>query len=177
MGLDFEESAAPFSRGPELFVRRLKCGESATFTILSEKFWGLRVHWDGRGRRTSPHLRKKDVCPGCKYGWPSKWKGYLHVLAGAGEEIFEFTPVMYDQITMAIGAGVPLRGNRFHMSRGQGDRSRVRFTIQAHYSQLPRQKPLPAERDPKVSLLELWGLGDVVLGDDSPNVVPFSEAM
>jgi hypothetical protein len=176
MSFQFEESHAPFSRGPDLFVRRLKAGESMCFAILSDKFWGLRVHWDSRGRRTQPHHRNKEVCPGCKLNWPSKWKGYLHVLVGANEEIWEFTPAMHDAILRAVGDGIPLRGHRFQASRGKGDKARVAFTLQAHWDAIGRGRVLPSEKDPKTSLIELWGLGDVRLGDDDERGVVFSVA-
>jgi hypothetical protein len=177
MALEFEESSIPFSRGPDLYVRRLKAGEKMTFVILSDAFWGLRVHWDSRGRRTQPHYRNKGSCPGCKLGWPQKWKGYLHVLNGAGEEILEVTPVMHDAILDQIGPGVSLRGHRFLGSRGQGDKARVTFTAQAHWSLLKASRELPEAKDPKPILLELWGLGDVRLGDDSQDAIPFPEAI
>jgi hypothetical protein len=79
---------------------------------------------------------------------------------------------MHDAILRAIGDGIPLRGHRFQASRGKGDKARVTFTMQAHWDTIARGRSLPAEKDPKESLVELWGLGNVRLGDDDePGIV------
>ncbi len=164
----------PPNGGANPFVRRLKAGNTLLAIVLSRSLWGCWVHWDGR--RTSPHLAEQKTCPGCRRGNPKKWLGYLHIYNQntAHVEFLELTPLSARLVLDSLSEGEDLRGNRFKFERGKGDKARIKVELIAHYSTLKVGKELPPAADPLPTLAELWGCGELRLGDAPDRDLPWS---
>lgn len=178
--LPFDECHVPPEPGPELFVRRLKAGEASVFILLSDSLWGVWTHWDPTLRRTSPHLKDKKACPGCQRKLSKRWKGYLCVINENkhAREFLELTPVVARGLLDQAGDGIPLRGLRYRIERGKGDKARCKVTPQAPYSCFKESPPLPPAMDPKQTLIDLWGLDQANFGDEEEDgPLPFTTAM
>lgn len=140
-----------------LTLVRLKAGEQLTARILSPSLWGLWTHWNGA--QSLPCFRDEKKCDGCKKGWPSRWKGFLHVLRVENRrQIFvELTSHAASMFLDQVPDRHALRGLRvlFERSRG-GDNGRLRLTLLSTDS---ANLDLPAALDPLATLDNLWRIG------------------
>jgi hypothetical protein len=143
----------PPERGPNHFVRRLKAREEATFTILSEHFWGTWVHWDGA--RTTPCESDDDSCPGHRRGLPCKWKGWLccHNHDNRNMEFLEFTRVAARCLLEQLEKGASLRAYRLVVKRGCGDKTKVKVTV---LPPMQTRDAIAPGVDPQETLEILW---------------------
>jgi len=155
---------------PERYVRRITAGEKIGFCCLSPHWWSVWIHWDGR--RSSPHMKVRGDCEGCKRGTPKRWKAYLHVinLNNNADEFLELTPASAEQLERGIGQDGNMRGWRFSMERGKGDKARLTVNVLAHISRFPEAGKLKEAQDPKSTLMQLWGLTQGSLGDDNEDI-------
>lgn len=151
--IDFDDTPPP--AGPAIFVRRLKGEEGVTCAILGDKVYGIWSHW--QGKKSEPHFRNADDCPGCIARRPKRWKGFLHVWDYAtNKEIFlELTPASASQLGQQLGRNSDLRGERIRVQRTKGDNGRLTVAVlQAE----PKIDVLPKEKDPRQTILKLWGV-------------------
>lgn len=142
--------------GPETEILRIPGGEKRTCLILSRAFWGVWTHWDGH--RTEPCLGEGASCPGHKKGYPSRWKGYLHVwlVHQAKEAFLEVTPGLAERIKDVLPQGKPFRGETIIVSRGKGDKARL--YADACKLRVTDTAKLRPERDPERVLCYLWNV-------------------
>lgn len=164
---DFDEQHTPPRPGPEKFVRRVRAREKLTVTCISRTWWGIWIHWDGK--RSHPHEKAQGKCQGCKRGWPKRWKAYLHVYNSSNhaQEFLELTPIAVEALQSETAPSNNMRGVRFTIERGAGDKARMRIALLSHHESIPGNRPLPHEEDPKPTLLALWGLGQTSFGDEN----------
>jgi hypothetical protein len=152
MAIAFDDSIP--ARGPELFIKRLKGGESRMYTVLGTQIRGIWVHWNPTSSQSEPHHH--DNCPACKKEMPKRWKGFLHCWDDAShQEIFlELTPTSASAVMTAILGDNLLRGTVMTVSRGPKANSRLNVHVQVYRRD---EKALPREKDPRLSILKLWG--------------------
>jgi hypothetical protein len=139
--------------GPRDEVRRLKAGDEIHFCVLSRALWGVWTHWDGA--RSFPCHREKVKCQGCTAGVSARWKGYLHVfVTGERKDVFlELTPKSAELVQSQADDANDLRGISYSMSRGKGDKARLR--VIRIFGRL-KGEDLPPEKDPAPVLIVLW---------------------
>lgn len=147
----------PPSAGPELFVLRLKGDEFFTFTIWSEEITGMWTHW-GKGK-SEPHYVDEDNCPGCNARRPRRWKGFIHAYCfeKKQEVLVELTPSSAKSLLDQLGAKASLRGNRIQVKRTKGANGRLLISV---LTACPNPQDLPPAKDPKASILKLWGFDE-----------------
>jgi hypothetical protein len=87
---------------------------------------------------------------------PKRWKGFLHCWDDAShQEIFlELTPTSASAVMTAILGDNLLRGTVMTVSRGPKANSRLNVHVQVYRRD---EKALPREKDPRLSILKLWG--------------------
>ena len=152
-GLHTSDCPPPFR--PTLTLVRLKAGEQMTFRILSERVFGLYTHWNGK--KSSPCLKDPAECQGCKRGYSTRWKGFLHVLNVQTQRqlIFECTAFATSLFLDQVEDRRHLRGLRVLCERSRGaDNGRLKMTL------LPGTTSfidLPVEVCPLATLEKLWG--------------------
>lgn len=154
---DFDERDRPPTGRPTMWVRRLAANESFQCTILSEAPYALMVHY--ANKRSSPHLRNKEQCPGCARKEGMRWKLYLHVLhhAKRQEEFLELPTVAGETFLTFFPKGSMIRGQRVQFNKGNGEKTRVNITLLPPLCSVD-STALPQPKDPKKTLIELWGL-------------------
>lgn len=159
--LDVDHAHPP--SGPQHFIRRVKANQKIDFVCYSKAIWGCWTHWDGR--RSHPHLKRKDLCMGCKHGWPKRWKGYLDCfnVDCKQREFVEVTPGVCEFFDAELPAGESLQGQRFELRRGAGDKARFVVTFRTPMQTIKPNWVCPQPLDPKQTLLELWQLNDIKL--------------
>lgn len=133
---------------------RILTAESKQFICISEMPYGQNVHWWGNRSHECHH--DKGQCEGCKRGWPSKWKGYLHVQTDVhgGDVFLELTATAWLLIEQQVPAGENFRGIIFRIRRTKGG-AKGRYLVEV----LPRrisEEELPREKDPRDLLRFLW---------------------
>lgn len=145
----------PPAPGPALFIKRLKGGEDIVVCVLANEIKGIWAHWSGK--KSEPHFFDSAHCPGCQAQRPKRWKGYLHVYdyAGNKELILEVTPASAVQINRLCACSSKLRGERIRLQRSKGDNGRLTVSVLAVE---PKIDALPKEKDPRPSILKLWGI-------------------
>jgi hypothetical protein len=148
-------SAAPLESGPELFVRRLKAGESILVVVLSDKCEGFNSHWTGLYSTlcTEPTTE----CLGHQRGDPLRWRAYLHVvnLHDQKEIFLELTKGAWEQICAQIACDQSWRGLRFNLKRLAGDAARLKVEMLAPWASYSKSE-LPPAKDPEQSLVNLY---------------------
>lgn len=152
MTIAFDDSIP--ARGPELFIKRLKGGESRMYTVLGTKIRGIWVHWNPASNMSEPHHHEN--CAACKKEMAKRWKGFLHCWDDAShQEVFlELTPTSASAVQTAILGENLLRGTVMTVSRGAKANSRLNVHVQVYRR---NDKALPREKDPRLSILKLWG--------------------
>ena len=140
--------------GPELFMLRIKGNQKYTMNVYGQKIRGIFYHWIGRS--SQPHYEPSHECPGCKIAQNKKWKGYLHCYCvEMRQEVFlELTVAAAKSLKTQLGNIPNLRGSIFQIKRTTSDNGRLFISILAPHSQ---PHLLAAERDPRSSLLALYG--------------------
>lgn len=140
--------------GPELFMLRLKGNQKFTMNALGSKIRGIEYHWIGG--HSEPHFNPSKDCPGCKQAQNKKWKGYLHTYCvEMRQEVFlELTAASAKSLKHQLGQCPTMRGAIFQIKRTGSDQGRVYISILAPHTQ---PHLLPAEKDPRPSLLALYG--------------------
>jgi len=140
--------------GPELFMLRIKGQQKFTMNVFGSKIRGIFYHWNGRG--SEPHFEPSTQCPGCKAAQNKKWKGYLHVYCvEMRQEVFlELTQAAAKSLKHQLGNIADMRGSIFQIKRTTSDNGRLFISILAPHSQ---PHLLPPEKDPRTSLLALYG--------------------
>lgn len=154
--LELSESSIPVAPGPDLFVVRMKANEKREIVIYSKEFWGVEVHFGANSTRSSPHFKNEDLCPGCLNKVARRWKYYLHVYDYRGKrQIFlELTPGAAKQIWNLLPEGQSFRGVRMIVERGPRANAHLKINL---LTPVPDDDRLPAAKDPKPSLMKLWG--------------------
>jgi hypothetical protein len=140
--------------GPELFMLRLKGNQKFTMNTLGRKIRGIEYHWSGG--HSEPHFNPSSQCPGCKTAQNKKWKGYLHVYCvEMRQEVFlELTVASAKSLRHQLGSLPHMRGAIFQVKRTGSDQGRVYISILAPHT---HPEVLPPEKDPRPSLLALYG--------------------
>jgi hypothetical protein len=167
--VELNRSDLPPDRKEGLFLRRLKAKQKTTVMILSRTLWGCFIHWDGK--RSSPCIKLKALCDGCRAGKPKRWRAYLHVydLHNRKEEFLELTEGAARQLLDQLPAGIELRGERVQFERLAGDQARVHVTALIRVD-LPEW--LPVEKSPLKTLCDLWGVKVTTTGDPEAPLLP-----
>jgi hypothetical protein len=154
-GVAFDDSIP--DDGPELFMLRMKGNKCLTFTIWGTKVRGVWYHWHGGS--SEPHYHDPEVCPGCKANQGKKWKGYIHCYCSEmRQEVFlELTRNCAKSLCQQLQGVAALRGAVIQVKRTASDSGRLYVSILN-----PCAKPelLPPEKDPRLSILRLWGLSE-----------------
>lgn len=157
--------------GPEIYILRMKANKMFTFTILSEHPYGIWVHWNGK--KSEPHFKQEDRCPGCLAKRSKRWKCYLHTFCvNLSQEVFlELTPHSAKSLEGQLGAGQSYRGNRIQVQRTASDNGRLLISL---LTRIDPKTPLPPQRDPLESILSLWGIdpGSLLGGKELPTRAP-----
>lgn len=145
------------ARGPELFIKRMAAGESRMYTVLGTKIRGIWVHWNPHSDKSEPHYDGE--CKGCGLSMPKRWKGFLHCYEeSSSQEIFlELTPTSAAALQDNCPSLEMLRGSIISVTRGKKANSRLSICVQ-QYRRDP--KILLPEKDPRRSILKLWGCLD-----------------
>lgn len=136
-------------------IVRVTSHESHTFICYSKAIWGQYVHWYARRTHECTQDKTK-VCEGCAKGWPTKWKGYLHVqnIAASWNGFLEITDTAFLLIDKQLGDNKNLRGLRFRLSRTKGG-PKGRYLVEVYTDRIPDAE-LPIEKDPYDTLKYLW---------------------
>lgn len=140
--------------GPELFMLRIKGNQKFTMNVFGRAIRGIFYHWhDGA---SEPHYEPSKDCPGCKHAQNKKWKGYLHCYCvEMRQEVFlELTAAAAKSLKHQLGNISNYRGSIFQIKRTTSDNGRLFISILAPHTQ---PEILPAEKDPRPSLLALYG--------------------
>lgn len=147
--------ALPPERKSRMEILRVTSQESHTFICYSRAVWGQFVHWHSRRTHECTQDKTKQ-CDGCRAGWPTKWKGYLHVqnLAASWIGFLEITDTAWRLIEGQLGDKKDLRGLRFRIARTKGG-PKGRYLVEV-YSDRIDPNVLPPEKDPYVTLRFLW---------------------
>jgi hypothetical protein len=154
-GVDFDDNIPKV--GPELFILRMKADRRLTFQLWGTRIRGIWTHWSGP--KSIPHFRDESICPGCLQGKPTRWKGYLHCYCvEMRQEVFlELTPASARSLRDQIHDPANMRGGVIQVKRGTGDNGRLYISILSH---VPNVEALPKEKDPRPSILKLWGISE-----------------
>lgn len=141
--------------GPELFVLRMKGNLVYHFIIWGCKIRGIWYHW--RLNHSEPHFQDDENCPGCKARQPKKWKGFVHCYCvELKQEVFlELTPASSASLVAQFAPGASLRGCRIQVKRTGANNGRLYTSV---LTPITETSSLPAEKDPRPSILKLWGL-------------------
>lgn len=147
-------------RGPELFIKRLAAGEVKHYTAWGTRIRGIWIHWNGSTGKSEPHYEEN--CKACSLGMSKRWKGFLHCYCteDKAEQFLEFTPGSAEALLAQLADPSDLRGAIFKARRTQARNGRLQISMLA-----PIQDPrfLPKEKDPRRSILKLWGVPDSLL--------------
>lgn len=143
------------ARGPELFIKRMKGGESRLYVIVGTTIRGIWIHWNQKTNASEPHMQHD--CPGCKHNMAKRWKGFIHCYdESSHQEVFlELTPTSAAALQSAVLSAELMRGTVVTVTRGAKANSRLSIHVQA-YRRDP--KILLPEKDPRPSILKLWGM-------------------
>lgn len=146
----------PPPAGPKMPIIRLKGSESRDFLILSTEVNGFWSHWTGRCtiECTLPH----ENCRGHQLGFPSKWKGYLHVYEWATKKqgFLELTPALAEQLEMQVGQRKNcVRGMSVKVERSRANNGRVKLLVTNIAT--PKEAGMIDEVDPLPAVRILWG--------------------
>jgi len=143
--------------GPEIFILRLKGERKLTMTIWGTTIRGIWIHWTGS--RSAPHFRNEEECPWCEKRMQKRWKGFLHCYCSEmRQEVFlELTPASARSLRDQLAHVANLRGSVIQVKRTTADNGRLYISTLT-----PRGVPeaLPPEKDPRPSILRLWGVDD-----------------
>jgi len=156
--------------GPELFMLRIKGSQKFTMNVYGQKIRGIFYHWNNGG--SEPHYEPSINCPGCKVAQNKKWKGYLHCYCvEMRQEVFlELTAAAAKSLKHQLGNLPNMRGSIFQIKRTTSDNGRLFISILAPHSQ---PHVLPPEKDPRPSLLALYGFTKDEIADImTPNQAP-----
>jgi len=135
-------------------VVRITSAEATLFVSLSASFYGQWTHWAG-GRTQECTKDRNAQCDGCRRGFPSKWKGYLHVTNGLGWDGFlELTPTAAILLNEQAPKGESLRGLRFKIRRTKGG-AKGRYIIEV-LERRTEEESLQPSKDPYETLRFLW---------------------
>lgn len=143
--------------GPEIFILRMKGQRTLTFSVWATKVKGIWVHW--LGSHSAPHFRNEQECPGCLKRAQKRWKGFLHCYCyEMRQEVFlELTPASARSLADQLCHNATMRGARIQVKRTTADNGRLFISVLAP---MPDGSPLPAEKDPRRSILRLWGISE-----------------
>jgi hypothetical protein len=143
--------------GPEIFILRMKGQRSLNFTIWAARPRGIWVHWAGKG--SEPHFRDEEQCPGCAKRQEKRWKGFLHCYcAEMRQEVFlELTPASARSLADQLAGQTSMRGGRIQVKRTSSDNGRLYISTLTPIGDL---NLLPKEKDPRPSILRLWGVSE-----------------
>lgn len=148
-----DNSAPP--AGPKIRIHRLKASERDNFEICGTAIHGFWTHW---GTRTEPCTEPRDQCEGCLKQWPQRWKGYIYCIRQSRMEdgFLEVTPLLRDKLLSYVTTPEQLRGKRFLVQRGKGDKSTLAILpLRDWYAEHPGEE-MPAEVDPEETLHALF---------------------
>lgn len=154
-GIAFDDEIP--KEGPEIFILRLKGGRVYTFSVWGRMIRGIWVHW--RGDVSEPHYNDATECPGCIKLRPKRWKGYLHCYCyEMRQEVFlELTPSSAGSLKQQLSERAEMRGARIQVKRTGADNGRLYISV---LTPMNPAEPLPAEKDPRPSILKLWGISE-----------------
>lgn len=158
---DWNRPGRPPAPGPREPITRVKQRQRIVVVVLSSTWWDIVVHWDPTAKRSFPCTTPTSQCEYHQRELPSRWRGYLHVLLFEGnkrvETFLELTPGLAEEIENQLGEGADLRGQRWELERGNGDKARITLSIKAHWSAVSKEELAP-ERSPEMELMRLWGM-------------------
>ena len=145
--------------GPKDTILRLRAGVKKSVYVCSSSIEWFWVHWEGR--RSAPCTEPHEECRGHKLQLPRRCKGYLNVYCLDDRRYcyVELTPTCGEQFDRHYGKGANLRGARFSLQRGQGDKAHLYLEFQEAMSDTRQLKPgTSVER----VLRSLWKLSEDV---------------
>jgi hypothetical protein len=140
--------------GPELFMLRIKGNQKFTMNVFGKVIRGIFYHWHNGA--SEPHYEPSQDCPGCKNAQNKKWKGYLHCYCvEMRQEVFlELTAASAKSLKHQLGNISNMRGQIFQIKRTTSDNGRLFISILGPHN---APETLPPEKDPRPSLLALYG--------------------
>ena len=144
----------PPKPGPSNEVVRVKTTTPQKFLILSRATFGQWIHF--YATRSHECTLDRGACERCTWGWPRKWKGYLHAvqLADKARVFVELTPAAFEMVSQVVPEGEDLRGLILSISKTKGG-PKGRYMI--HVEGVRRDPvQLPEEEDPLPVLRYLW---------------------
>lgn len=143
--------------GPEVYILRMKGNRCLTFTIWAVKIRGIWIHW--RGTHSEPHYRDEEHCPGCQSKQEKRWKGFLHCYCSEmKQEVFlELTPTSAHSLRAQLAGRASMRGGVIQVRRTAAENGRLYISTLTPVSDTSM---LPPEKDPRPSILRLWGVKD-----------------
>jgi hypothetical protein len=135
-------------------VIRITSAEATQFICLSASFYGQWTHWAGGRTQECTKDRNRD-CDGCRRGFPSKWKGYLHVSNGSQWDGFlELTPTAAILLNEQTPTDKNLRGMVFRIRRTKGG-AKGRYIVEVLERRVDETELVDA-KDPYETLRFLW---------------------
>lgn len=144
----------PPAPGPSFEVVRLRANQQLYFTAVADVIRGFWTHWSAGS--TVQCFGSEQGCALCESQTPRRWKGYLHIVWAdrkPREGFLELTPVAVECIKAQTMQGMSLRGWRFRIQRGNGNRAHLKVEL---HEPLPDLSGLPVQRDPLATLQKLW---------------------
>lgn len=156
----------PQKMGPSMHVRRLAEAETVRVLIYSPRPKGIWTHW--MGTASLPCTEPREQCKGCRAQASIRQKFLLHVGCQntKAEEVLELPPQATRDLMSQFPPCEAIRGQHLRITRGSAKTARLKIEILERWNAV-LQGPLPAEKDPRIPLLELWGL--------DPKLVSFAE--
>jgi len=151
----YRRDNSPPIAGPRLRVIRFKKNERANVSLLGTVIHGFWTHYSAR---TEPCTDPVETCIGCINKWPSRWKGYIHAIREdrAEEGFLEVTAKNRDDILAYCGRAELMRGQRFLMQRGNGDKTSLRILPVRSWAAENPDVPMATEHDPEETLRALF---------------------
>lgn len=172
MRLSKSDSTPP--AGPKNKILRLKGGVRKTLYVCSECIEWVYTHWEGR--RSIPCTEPHEECRGHRLELPRRAKGYLYayVVEDRRYAFVELTPTAGEQFDQHYGKGARLRGARFTLQRGNGDKAHLVLEFQS-----PMENPsqLLPSKSVEPTLRQLWGMAASETVSEDRESLPFNEAI
>src|SRR5215210_5275466 len=148
---------------PELdklsWCRRIKAGETWTFTFYSLAPFVVYVHWCSG--RTVSCTEPLEECRGHQLGAPSKILAYIHGYnhERRRDEFLELPQGCGHEFVKDLG-DEQLRGARVKFTRGRGDRAHIAYEFLSRHEKVAPSTKLPKAETPEKHLRKLWGINE-----------------
>lgn len=149
-------SAKPPTEKQALWVKKLECGEKATFLVYAPAFYGYYTHYRGEGRGTVLCFEDHSLCQGGHDDSTMRWHGVLHCFHYEDNRqcFMHFTPEAADCLANLVADGMTYRGLKVLMRRS--DKKKGPYKVEVLGEAQVSHAKLPRHRDAKASIYRFY---------------------